>query len=133
MLKRFQDLAITSFSKGDYPKAERFLVKVIDRSARGDPSEDMTKMKLMQAYTYGYRGNWNDSKRVPLSLAALKGTADPTVFYRLHALALRKLDMGIYDNAIRYYKRALMGRRRIGGKEGAQFCESMVLLAHIRS
>lgn len=57
MLKRFQDLGITSFSKGDYPKAEQFLVKVIDRPARGDPSEDMTKMKLMQAYIYRYRGN----------------------------------------------------------------------------
>ena len=93
----------------------------------------MTKMKLMQAYTCGYPGNWNDSERVPLGLAALKGTADPIVFYGLHALALRKLDMGVYDSAIRYCKRALMGRRRIGGKEGAQFYESMALLAHIRS
>ena len=131
MLKRFQDLAIISFSKGDYAKAERFLVKVIDRSARGDPSEDMTKMKLMQAYTYGYQGNWNDSERVLLGLAALKGSTDPMVFYGLHALALRKLDTGAYDNAIRYCKRALMGRRRIEGKEGAQFYESMALLAHI--
>jgi tetratricopeptide (TPR) repeat protein len=118
MLKRFQDLAITSFSKGDYPKAERFLVKAIDRSARDDPSEDMTKMKLMQAYIYGYQGNWSDSERV-LGLAALKGAADPMAFYGLHALALRKLDMGAYNNAIRYCKRALMGRRRIDGKEGA--------------
>jgi len=131
MLKRFQDLAITSFSEGNYPKAERFLMKVIDRSARGDPSEDMTKMKLMQAYTYGYQSNWNDSERVLLGLVALKGTADPMAFYGLHALALRKLDMGAYDNAIRYCKRALMGRRRIEGKEGAQFYESMALLTHI--
>lgn len=57
MLKRFQDLGITNFSKRDYPKAKRFLVKVVDQSARGDPSEDMTKMKLMQAYIYRYRGN----------------------------------------------------------------------------
>lgn len=131
MLKRFQDLAINNFSKGDYPKAERFLVKVIDRSARGDPSEDITKMKLMQAYTYGYQGNWNDSERVLLGLAALKGAANPMAFYGLHALALRKLDMGAYDNAIRYCKRALMGRRRIEGKDGAQFYEPMALLAHI--
>ena len=91
----------------------------------------MTKMKLMQAYTYGYQGNWSDSERVLLGLAALKGAADPMAFYGLHALALRKLDMGAYDNAIRYCKRALMGRRRIEGKEGAQFYESMALLAHI--
>lgn len=52
-------------------------------------------------------------------------------FYGLHALALRNLIWGAYDNNIRYCKRALMGRRRIEGKEGAQFYESMALLAHI--
>ncbi|OCL14343.1 hypothetical protein AOQ84DRAFT_435739 [Glonium stellatum] len=131
MLKKFQDLAIASFSQGDYPKAEQFLVKFMDRSTRNNSPENMVTMKLMQAYAYGYQGNWDGSERVLLSLATLKGTADSMVFYGLHALALRKLDMGAYDSAIRHCRRALMGWRRTEGKESAQFYESMALLAHI--
>ncbi|KAF2815672.1 uncharacterized protein BDZ99DRAFT_405916, partial [Mytilinidion resinicola] len=129
-VKNFNDLAISSFTAGDYPNAERFFSKVVSRSTDELPG-GISKIRLMQAYAYGKQARWRDAENVLASLTALKKVNEPMAYDGLHALALLKLQGDAHDAAIRYCKKALMGRRRLGGKESAPFHESMALLALI--
>lgn len=129
-VKNFHGLAISSFTAGDFPNAEKFFNKVVSRSTEDLPG-GVSKVKLMQAYAYGKQSRWRDAENVLASLIALKKTSEPMAFDGLHALALLKLQGDAHDSAIRYCKKALMGRRRLGGKDSASFHESMALLALI--
>lgn len=132
LTKRFQELALTYLEQKDYPRAELFLRKVIDRSTDNDhPADEINTTNLMLASICGLQGKWDDAESILVPIAMAKGTAETMAFHGMHALAMVHLEKSEHDIAVKYCKRAVSGNRKLWGKKSPWYYESMALLAQI--
>jgi roadblock/LC7 domain-containing protein len=131
-MKRYREVALTSFEQKDYVKAESFLRKTVEMSADADSSKDEIKeINLMLAFSCGLQTKWEEAETLLLPIAMTKGIADFRSFHGLQALALFHLTKSNYEMAIKYCKRAIDGFGKLFGKTSTEYYNSMKLLAHI--
>jgi SH3 domain len=132
LTKKFEELAGKSLEQRDYQKAERFLRKLIDRSADGETlSVTPAKANTWLAYVCGCQGRWQDAEDILVPITMAKGSVSVMAFCGLNAIAMVHLATEDYDTAIRYCKRAAWGIKLFWGKTSSSFHETMALLAHI--
>ncbi|KAK3293689.1 uncharacterized protein B0H64DRAFT_218475 [Chaetomium fimeti] len=134
LLKRLRELAVESREKGDYPKAENFYRKVINRSEASESSygpQDLVRDRIGLAYACLYQRKWADAEAIILPIAMERKVADIAVYLGLHALALASVANSDFAKADRFCKRALWGKRKIFGKENLSCWETLALLSRI--
>lgn len=132
LVNRLKELAIRSVRRGEFAQAENFYRKVLDRVQSDDASShDLTTTQINLAYTYLERRKWAEAERLINTIAFGKDVADLKAYTTLHVLALAHLKTSRLEDAERYCKRALWGRRKILGKTDPLCWDTLDLLAHI--
>ncbi|KAH6848057.1 hypothetical protein B0I37DRAFT_156498 [Chaetomium sp. MPI-CAGE-AT-0009] len=134
LLKRLRELAVDSRQKGDYPKAENFYRKVINRSEANESKyapQDLVQDRIHLAYACLHQRKWADAEAIILPMATERKLADIAVYVGLHALALVHLHSSDFAKADQCCKRALWGKRKILGKENPSCWETLALLSRI--
>jgi Tfp pilus assembly protein PilF len=134
LLKRLKELAVESQQKGDYPKAESFYRKFIDRSEASESNydpQDLVKDKIDLAYACLHQKKWADAEAILVPIAMERTLTDIAVYLALHALALEHMHNTDFAKASRYCKQALWGKRKILGKQNPSCWETLALLSHI--
>ena len=133
LTKKFHEIAVASLEVRDYAKAESFLRQIIARNKTkgSDNDDEIVKVKIMLAYSCGNQNKWEAVEDVIAPVAMAKGKANIMAIHGLHAVAIARQQHNDYDTAIRYCKRALLGKRRVLGREDSSTHESMALLAQL--
>ena len=114
--------------------AERGLKLALTETAKLTPARseaiDLQEIRLNLAFAYEVREKWERAESLFRMLAdsGVQGEADTALMLRAcQALAALFLQQGRLDEADGFCRRALLGRRRIFGKEHAMYRESMLL------
>lgn len=132
LTRKFQELAVAKLEERDYEKAEQFFQKVLDRSATEEESpQNLTVVKVKLAYAYCFQGRWEEAEAIIVPIAMGKQKVDISAFHGLHTLALLHYGKNGLETAEKYCKRALMGKKKILGKDHASYFESINLLSRI--
>ncbi|KAF2186889.1 hypothetical protein K469DRAFT_705417 [Zopfia rhizophila CBS 207.26] len=127
--KMLEEKASATFMAGDYPKAERFLRKLLQQDGRLSINErDGLTVKL--GLTYCFQRNWNEAGRILSALYAQK-TTNPRVSLALHALSLVYLEQGRFDHARESCKQACSGFKRALGRTNPMYYNSIHLISRI--
>jgi tetratricopeptide (TPR) repeat protein len=132
LARRYRDIALSSFKKKDYPRAESFYRKVIEMNSDSDlPTDELQGLNIMLAFSCGLQGKWEESETIFPPLAFTKGIPDIRPFHGLYALSMVHFSNGDYETATKYCKRAVGGYRRLLGKLDPRYFNSMHTLAFI--
>jgi tetratricopeptide (TPR) repeat protein len=132
LARRYRDIALSSFKKKDYPRAESFYRKVIEMDSDSDlPTDELQGLNIMLAFSCGLQGKWEESETIFPPIAFTKGIPDIRPFHGLYALSMVHFNNGDYETATKYCKRAAGGYRRLLGKLDPHYFNSMHTLAFI--
>ena len=134
LLKRLRELAIESRQQRDYPKAENFYRKVINRSEASESNydpQDLVRDRIDLGYACLHQRKWAEAEAILLPIAMERKLADISVYVGLHALALAHMHSSDFAKADRCCKRALWGKRKTFGKENPSCWETLALLSRI--
>uniref|UniRef100_A0A0D2XIW2 Azaphilone pigments biosynthesis cluster protein L N-terminal domain-containing protein n=1 Tax=Fusarium oxysporum (strain Fo5176) TaxID=660025 RepID=A0A0D2XIW2_FUSOF len=112
--RRIEELAIKNEADGDHAKAEQFYRGAIEH---GESSSRPKK--------------WTEADEVITPIAFERKTNDILVYHGMHALALAYLDDSKLEEAEKYCKRALWGKRKVLGKDHLSCWETLTLLVSI--
>ena len=136
MTKKFKELALGSFQRQEYEKAEKLLSKVIHRLSRAsrdnspmDP--DLRPFEVRLAMVHCLQGKWRKAENILLPMATRREETNVEAFHGMHVLALRYMMVNDHTIAVKYCKRAMTGKRRILGKDHVSLYQSIHLLAFI--
>lgn len=134
LTRKFEELAVVKLEERDYEKAEQFFQKVIDRCAtEGQPIENMTVVRVKLAFTYFFQEKWEEAEGIIVPIAMGRQKVGISAFHGLHTLALLYFGRNDLETADKYCKRALMGIKKILGKDNSSYFESIHLLSRIYS
>jgi len=132
LARRYRDIALSSFKKKDYPRAESFYRKIIETDSDSDlPTDELQGLNIMLAFSCGLQGKWEEPETIFPPIAFTKGIPDIRPFHGLYALSMVHFNNGDYETATKYCKRAAGGYRRLLGKLDPQYFNSMHTLAFI--
>ncbi|RBA20903.1 hypothetical protein FPRO05_08350 [Fusarium proliferatum] len=130
--RRFEELAIKNEADGDHAKAEQFYRGAIEHGESSSrPVIDITAMKIRLAYACMRQEKWTEADEIITPIAFERKTNDILVYHGMHALALAYVDDSKLDEAERYCKRALWGKRKVLGKDNLSCWETLTLLVFI--
>ncbi|KAF5710796.1 hypothetical protein FGLOB1_5326 [Fusarium globosum] len=130
--RRFEELAIQNEANGDHAKAEQFYRGAIEHGESSSrPVSDMTAMKIRLAYACMRQEKWTEADEIISPIAFERKTNDVLVYHGMHALALAYVDDSKLEEAERYCKRALWGKRKVLGKDNLSCWETLTLLVFI--
>ncbi|RKL51047.1 hypothetical protein BFJ72_g500 [Fusarium proliferatum] len=130
--RRFEELAIKNEADGDHAKAEQFYRGAIEHGESSSrPVSDITAIKIRLAYACMRQEKWTEAGEIITPIAFERKTNDILVYHGMHALALAYLDDSKLDEAERYCKRALWGKRKVLGKDNLSCWETLTLLVFI--
>ncbi|KAF5653886.1 hypothetical protein F25303_1918 [Fusarium sp. NRRL 25303] len=130
--RRFEELAIQNEANGDHAKAEQFYRGAIEHGESSSrPVSDMTAMKIRLAYACMRQEKWTEADEIITPIAFERKTNDILVYHGMHALALVYVDDSKLEEAERYCKRALWGKRKVLGKDNLSCWETLTLLVFI--
>lgn len=132
LARRLEELAIESQGKGDHVRAESFFRSAIDRGeASRRPSQDIEAMKLRLAHVCMRQEKWKDAEEIISPVAFERKPSNVLVYHGMHALAMEHMKDNDLENANKYCKRALWGKRKVLGKLHPSCWDSLALLASI--
>lgn len=130
--RRFEELAIQNEANGEHAKAEQFYRGAIEHGESSSrPLTDMTAMKIRLAYACMRQEKWTEADEIISPIAFERKTNDILVYHGMHALALTYVDDSKLEEAERYCKRALWGKRKVLGKDNLSCWETLTLLVFI--
>ncbi|KAH7226219.1 hypothetical protein BKA60DRAFT_177937 [Fusarium oxysporum] len=130
--RRIEELAIKNEADGDHAKAEQFYRGAIEHGESSSRSvSDITAMRIRLAYACMRQKKWTEADEVITPIAFERKTNDILVYHGMHALALAYLDDSKLEEAERYCKRALWGKRKVLGKDHLSCWETLTLLVSI--
>ncbi|KAG4256108.1 hypothetical protein FPRO03_05056 [Fusarium proliferatum] len=130
--RRFEELAIKNEADGDHAKAEQFYRGAIEHGESSSrPVSDITAMKIRLAYVCMRQEKWTEADEIISPIAFERKTNDILVYHGMHALALTYVDDSKLEEAERYCKRALWGKRKVLGKDNLSCWETLTLLVTI--
>ncbi|KAF4953083.1 hypothetical protein FGADI_6233 [Fusarium gaditjirri] len=130
--RRIEELAIKNEADGNHAKAEQFYRGAIEHGQSSSrPVSDITTMRIRLAYACMRQEKWTEADEVITPIAFERKTNDILVYHGMHALALAYLDDSKLEEAERYCKRALWGKRKVLGKDHLSCWETLTLLVTI--
>lgn len=130
--RRIEELAIKNEADGDHAKAEQFYRGAIEHGESSSrPVSDITAMRIRLAYACMRQKKWTEADEVITPIAFERKTNDILVYHGMHALALAYLDDSKLEEAEKYCKRALWGKRKVLGKDHLSCWETLTLLVSI--
>ncbi|KAG9501613.1 hypothetical protein J7337_007304 [Fusarium musae] len=130
--RRIEELAIKNEADGDHAKAEQFYRGAIEHGESSSrPVNDMTTMKIRLAYACMRQEKWTEADEIISPIAFERKTNDVLVYHGMHALALAYLDDSRLEEAEKFCKRALWGKRKVLGKDHWRCWETLSLLVRI--
>ncbi|CZR38248.1 uncharacterized protein FPRO_06561 [Fusarium proliferatum ET1] len=130
--RRFEELAIKNEVDGDHAKAEQFYRGAIEHGESSSrPVSDITAIKIRLAYVCMRQEKWTEADEIISPIAFERKTNDILVYHGMHALALAYVDDSKLEEAERYCKRALWGKRKVLGKDNLSCWETLTLLVFI--
>ncbi|KAL7765857.1 hypothetical protein ACKLNR_003773 [Fusarium oxysporum f. sp. zingiberi] len=130
--RRIEELAIKNEADGDHAKAEQFYRGAIEHGESiSRPVSDITVMRIRLAYACMRQKKWTEADEVITPIAFERKTNDILVYHGMHALALAYLDDSKLEEAEKYCKRALWGKRKVLGKDHLSCWETLTLLVSI--
>ncbi|RKK36860.1 hypothetical protein BFJ66_g13252 [Fusarium oxysporum f. sp. cepae] len=130
--RRIEELAIKNEADGDHEKAEQFYRGAIEHGESSSrPVSDITAMRIRLAYACMRQKKWTEADEVITPIAFERKTNDILVYHGMHALALAYLDDSKLEEAEKYCKRALWGKRKVLGKDHLSCWETLTLLVSI--
>ncbi|KLO82654.1 uncharacterized protein LW93_9858 [Fusarium fujikuroi] len=130
--RRFEELAIKNEADGDHAKAEQFYRGAIEHGESSSrPVIDITAMKIRLAYACMRQEKWTEADEIITPIAFERKKNDILVYHGMHALALAYVDDSKLEEAERYCKRALWGKRKVLGKDNLSCWETLTLLVFI--
>jgi len=115
----------------DYAKAETFLRKLLENEDDGQSSVDGPLIQLKIAFVCCFQSRWDEAESIAVPIAMSKDWVEIVAFHILHAFSLRASQHGQLDQAARWCKRALWGKKKLLGKNDPSYYESMALLARL--
>ncbi|KAH7242647.1 hypothetical protein BKA59DRAFT_481149 [Fusarium tricinctum] len=132
LARRIEELAVQNDKNGDFARAEQFYRSAIEHGeARSRPPHDLKTMRVRLAYACMQQEKWTEAEEIIAPIAFEKKTNDLLVYHSMHALAIEYLDALKLQEAEKYCKRALWGKRKVLGKDHSSCWESLTLLASI--
>ncbi|EWG53594.1 hypothetical protein FVEG_11993 [Fusarium verticillioides 7600] len=130
--RRIEELAVKNEADGDHAKAEQFYRGAIEHGESSSrPVNDMTTMEIRLAYACMRQEKWTEADEIISPIAFERKTNDVLVYHGMHALALAYLDDSRLEEAEKFCKRALWGKRKVLGKDHWRCWETLSLLVHI--
>ncbi|KAI3588058.1 hypothetical protein IWW34DRAFT_798022 [Fusarium oxysporum f. sp. albedinis] len=130
--RRIEELAIKNEADGDHAKAEQFYRGAIEHGESSSrPVSDITAMRIRLAYACMQQKKWTEADEVITPIAFERKTNDILVYHGMHALAIAYLDDSKLEEAEKYCKRALWGKRKVLGKDHLSCWETLTLLVSI--
>ncbi|KAH6953465.1 hypothetical protein DER45DRAFT_575916 [Fusarium avenaceum] len=132
LARRIEELAVQNDKNGDYARAEQFYRSAIEHGeASSRPPRDLKTMRVRLAYACMQQEKWTEAEEIIAPIAFEKKTNDLLVYHSMHALAIEYLDALKLQEAEKYCKRALWGKKKVLGKDHSSCWESLTLLASI--
>ncbi|CAJ0551398.1 Ff.00g113280.m01.CDS01 [Fusarium sp. VM40] len=132
LARRIEELAVQNDKNGDYARAEQFYRSAIEHcEASSRPPRDLKTMRVRLAYSCMQQEKWTEAEEIIAPIAFEKKTNDLLVYHSMHALAIENLDALKLQEAEKYCKRALWGKRKVLGRDHSSCWESLALLASI--
>ncbi|KIL83750.1 hypothetical protein FAVG1_13026 [Fusarium avenaceum] len=132
LARRIEELAVQNDKNGDYARAEQFYRSAIEHcEASSRPPRDLKTMRVRLAYSCMQQEKWTEAEEIIAPIAFEKKTNDLLVYHSMHALAIENLDALKFQEAEKYCKRALWGKRKVLGRDHSSCWESLALLASI--
>ena len=128
---KFEELALNKIEQRDYAKAELFLRRIVANEEAKGTADGLLLIKIKIATTCCFQGRWEEAESMAIPVAMGKDRVDISAFHILHTFSIRKYQQGKMEEAARWCKRALWGKKRLLGKNDTSYHESMALLARI--
>jgi hypothetical protein len=131
-LKNFEALAYSSFLVQNYSKAEQLLRMAVERST-GDRSDgaDFKLLKLKLALCCCLQEKWDHAAAIVASLSKARTPSNLPIFHLLQAISLAYLEGNRFDDAYSVCKSALNGKKKILGKDCADYYGCLTVFAAI--
>lgn len=132
ILRNIEEVAFDSFASQNYSKAEQCLRLAVQRST-GDTVEgsNFRQLKIQLALCCCLQDKWDHAISILSSLLKVKSVSNLPVFQLLQAVVIANIAGSQLDDALKTCEIVRRAKRKLFGKESAEYHECLWLIAII--